>query len=69
MILFGVAYKKNVDHVRESPSTVLLEMFSDHGAEFSHSSLQVQVFPPMCQHSFDISAKPLMPDTLSAQDG
>jgi UDP-N-acetyl-D-glucosamine dehydrogenase len=68
VMVLGIAYKKNVDDMRESPSAVLLEMLRDAGAEFSYADPHVPFFPPMRQHQFDLSATPLTPETLAAQD-
>ena len=67
-MVLGIAYKKNVDDMRESPSAVLLEMLREAGAEFSYADPHVPFFPPMREHQFDLSATPLTPETLAAQD-
>jgi UDP-N-acetyl-D-glucosamine dehydrogenase len=68
VMVLGVSYKKNVDDMRESPSAVLLEKLRDHGAVFSYADPHVPLFPPMREHSFDLSATPLTPETLAATD-
>jgi UDP-N-acetyl-D-glucosamine dehydrogenase len=68
VMVLGIAYKKNVDDMRESPSVVLMEMLRDRGAELSYADPHVPVFRKMREHNFDLSATPLTPDMLSAQD-
>ena len=68
VMVMGIAYKKNVDDMRESPSVELMEMLRDRGADLSYADPHVPVFPKMREHCFDLSATPLTPDTLQAQD-
>lgn len=68
VLVLGIAYKKNVDDMRESPSAVLLEKLRDNGAVFSYADPHVPVFPPMRKHTFDLTATPLTPETLAATD-
>ncbi len=68
VMVLGIAYKKNVDDMRESPSAVLMEMLRDHGAEISYADPHVPVFPSMREHRFDLSATPVTPENLAAQD-
>ena len=68
VMVMGIAYKKNVDDTRELPSVLLMEMLRDRGADLSYADPHVPVFPKMREHRFDLSATPLTPDTLRAQD-
>jgi len=68
IMVLGIAYKKNVDDMRESPSVALMEMLRERGAALSYADPHVPVFPKMREHQFDLSATPLTPDVLSAQD-
>ena len=68
VMVMGIAYKKNVDDMRESPAVELMEMLRDRGADLSYADPHVPVFPKMREHCFDLSATPLTPDTLQAQD-
>ena len=68
VMVLGIAYKKNVDDMRESPSVELMEMLRDRGAQLTYADPHVPVFPPMREHHFDLVATPVTPDTLAAQD-
>ncbi|MBW4985712.1 nucleotide sugar dehydrogenase [Mameliella sp. CS4] len=68
IMVLGIAYKKNVADMRESPSVEIMEMIRDHGGELCYADPHVPVFPPMREHHFDMSATPLTPETLAAQD-
>ena len=51
ILLVGMAYKKNVDDMRESPSLVLTELLESEGAEVSYFDPYVPVIPPSREHS------------------
>jgi UDP-N-acetyl-D-glucosamine dehydrogenase len=67
--LLGVAYKKDVDDPRESPSFPLLEMLLQRGAELTYNDPHVPVLPPMRHHQLPpMSSSELTPEFLAAQD-
>ncbi|GGX92437.1 nucleotide sugar dehydrogenase [Vogesella alkaliphila] len=68
ILVLGIAYKKNVDDMRESPSVFLMEKLRDLGAEISYSDPHVPVFPKMREHHFELSSVPLSAETLAAYD-
>lgn len=68
ILVLGIAYKKNVDDMRESPSVELMERLRDQGAEISYSDPHIPVFPKMREHSFDLKSVPLTPEGLSSYD-
>ncbi|MCB1406844.1 MAG: nucleotide sugar dehydrogenase, partial [Rhodobacteraceae bacterium] len=59
VMVLGIAYKKNVDDMRESPSVEIMELLRDAGADLQYSDPHVPVFPKMREHSFNISSTPL----------
>jgi UDP-N-acetyl-D-glucosamine dehydrogenase len=68
VLVLGIAYKKNVDDMRESPSVEVMELIRDAGAEVMYSDPHVPVFPKMREHSFDLRSTPLSPAQLAAVD-
>jgi len=67
-LVLGIAYKKNVDDMRESPSVELMELLQQKGAEISYSDPHVPVFPKMRKHHFDLSSVPLTKETIAGYD-
>ncbi|MDF3515113.1 nucleotide sugar dehydrogenase [Sulfitobacter sp. M36] len=47
VLLVGVAYKKNVSDMRESPAMRLMQLFDEAGAEVAFVDPHVPVIPPM----------------------
>jgi UDP-N-acetyl-D-glucosamine dehydrogenase len=68
VLVLGIAYKKNVDDMRESPAVEIMERLRDLGADVAYSDPHVPVFPPMREHRFDLSSLPLDAATLAAFD-
>ena len=68
ILVLGIAYKKNVDDRRESPSMILMERLAAKGAEISYADPHVPRFLPMRKHDFDLESVPLTAETLAATD-
>ncbi len=49
-LALGIAYKRDVDDMRESPSVMVMEQLRDRGAHVDYSDPKVPVFPPMREH-------------------
>jgi UDP-N-acetyl-D-glucosamine dehydrogenase len=68
VLVLGIAYKKNVDDMRESPAAQIMEILAAKGAELAYSDPHVPVFPPMREHRFDLRSVPLDEAALRAAD-
>ena len=63
VLVLGIAYKKNVDDMRESPSVQLMELLRAKGANVSYSDPFFPIFPPMRKHQFKLESVPLSMNT------
>ena len=68
ILVLGIAYKKNVDDMRESPSVQIMELIRDKGGVLAYADPHVPVFPRMREHRFDLTAVTLTPETLAEFD-
>lgn len=68
ILVLGLAYKKNVDDTRESPSVELMELIQAKGAEVAYSDPHVPFFPAMREHHFDLQSTELTADVLAIFD-
>jgi UDP-N-acetyl-D-glucosamine dehydrogenase len=68
VLMLGIAYKKNVDDMRESPSVELMEIFESKGAQVHYHDTYVPVFPKMREHHFDLISVELNSETLNTYD-
>ena len=67
--MLGVAYKKDVDDPRESPSFRLMELLIDKGAIVSYNDPHIPVLPQMRHyHVPRLASEELTPEWLSLQD-
>jgi UDP-N-acetyl-D-glucosamine dehydrogenase len=68
VLVLGIAYKKNVDDMRESPAVELMELLVRRGASVEYHDPHVPVFPPMREHRFDLKSVALTAQGLAAYD-
>ncbi|CAI8832221.1 UDP-N-acetyl-D-glucosamine 6-dehydrogenase [Pseudomonas sp. IT-P12] len=68
ILVLGIAYKKNVDDMRESPSVEIMELIEAKGGVVAYSDPHVLVFPKMREHHFDLKSVPLTSESLSGFD-
>ena len=68
VLVLGIAYKKNVDDMRESPSVILMEKLRDLGALVAYSDPHVPVFPKLREHNFDLASQPFNAAALAEYD-
>lgn len=68
ILILGIAYKKHVDDMRESPSVLVMEIIREKGGVVHYSDPYVPVFPKMREHAFDLRSVPLSPETVSSYD-
>jgi UDP-N-acetyl-D-glucosamine dehydrogenase len=66
--VLGIAYKKDVEDMRESPSVELMEILRDKGAVVDYADPHVPVFPRMREHHFDLRSVELTPQRLASYD-
>lgn len=68
ILVLGIAYKKNVDDMRESPSVELMSLLQAKGAQIAYSDPHVPAFPKMRRYAFDLKSVELAPDVLADYD-
>jgi UDP-N-acetyl-D-glucosamine dehydrogenase len=69
ILVLGVAYKKDVDDMRESPALEIMKLLKERGAELSYSDPFVPRLYRMREYDFsNMSSTPLTPEVLSSAD-
>jgi UDP-N-acetyl-D-glucosamine dehydrogenase len=69
ILLLGVAYKKDVDDLRESPSLKLLELLRARGAELDYNDPYFPALHKMRHYDFsDMKSVELSPERLASYD-
>jgi UDP-N-acetyl-D-glucosamine dehydrogenase len=68
ILVLGIAYKKNIDDMRESPAVELMELLQEKGAEIAYSDPYLPKFPKMREHHFDLASVPVTAETIPTYD-
>lgn len=68
VLALGIAYKRDVDDMRESPSVFVMELLRDWGADVQYADPNVPVFPEMREHDFDLSSVEVTAESLQSYD-
>jgi UDP-N-acetyl-D-glucosamine dehydrogenase len=68
VLVLGIAYKKDVADMRESPSVELMELLREKGAVVDYSDPHVPVFPRLREHSFELASVTLTPESVASYD-
>lgn len=70
VLLMGLAYKPNIDDMRESPTFVLMDLFKKYGAEVSYYDPFIPVITPTREHAHWTGTKSIAFDekTVSSFD-
>ena len=70
ILVVGLAYKKNVDDIRESPALTIMEMLEARGARLEYHDPYVPMIPVTREHASLAGrrSRALLPDVLGAVD-
>lgn len=68
ILVLGIAYKKNVDDMRESPSVELMQLLANKGALVDYSDPFVPLFPAMRKYQFDLQSVELSQKVVQSYD-
>jgi UDP-N-acetyl-D-glucosamine dehydrogenase len=68
VLLLGVAYKRDLDDMRESPALRLMDLLRQKGVEVQYNDPYVPVLRRTRQYDFGLRSTPLSPEALSAVD-
>ncbi len=68
VLVLGIAYKKNIDDDRESPSMELITLLEELGAEVDYSDPHIPFFRPMRKYKFNMGSVELTPEAIASYD-
>ena len=68
ILVLGLAYKKNVDDTRESPSFRIIQMLKEMEANVEYSDPYLSVTPQTRKYQFDLKSVALTPRTIASFD-
>ena len=68
ILVLGVAYKRDIDDDRESPSYAIMQLLSDRGAEVSYNDPHIPRLRPVRKHRFEMASAELSEERLAEMD-
>ena len=68
VLVLGVAYKKNIDDMRESPALEIFDLLRKRGAHISYNDPLILKLPMTRKHRINMKSQPLTEKLLAAQD-
>jgi UDP-N-acetyl-D-glucosamine dehydrogenase len=68
VLILGLAYKKDIDDVRESPSIELIELLKEKGAKVDYNDPYIPMTHKMREHNLKMKSKPLSAKVLRGYD-
>ena len=68
ILILGLAYKPDIDDIRESPSLKLIKIFKDEGAEVSYNDPFIPKIPTTRRYNFELRSVKLTPKTIGQFD-
>jgi UDP-N-acetyl-D-glucosamine dehydrogenase len=68
VLVLGIAYKKDIDDARESPSLRIMELLQERGAQVEYNDPYFPHLPKMRKNDFGLRSVELTPETLANYD-
>ena len=68
VLILGVAYKKNIDDMRESPALKIIDALRAQGANIAYSDPHVPRLNKLRDYRFDLQSQPLTAERLASSD-
>jgi len=67
-LVVGVAYKKDIDDLRESPALRVMELLAERGAHVAYHDPYIASLPKTRRHNLQLSSQPLTAERLKSAD-
>ena len=68
VLVVGIAYKPDVDDVRETPAAAIIDDLHARGAVVAYHDPHVSEFPTMRKHDIDLTSVPITADSIAKYD-
>jgi len=68
VLILGIAYKKNVDDMRESPASLIMKYLEQNGVKFDYSDPFIPSFPELRNFDFNLKSIDLSPSLIASYD-
>lgn len=68
VLIIGLAYKPDIDDIRESPAAEIITLLGAKGASISYHDPHIATFPRMRKYQHELTSIPLSKESLAAAD-
>jgi UDP-N-acetyl-D-glucosamine dehydrogenase len=68
VLILGVAYKRDIDDLRESPALKIMSILQKEGAKIAYHDPHIPKIAKTREYDFHLSSVPLTPQTLATHD-
>ncbi|UCD29961.1 MAG: nucleotide sugar dehydrogenase [Planctomycetota bacterium] len=68
ILVLGLAYKKDIDDIRESPSIELIELLQEHGAKVDYNDPYIPTTHKQREHDLRMKSVPVTPASIKRYD-
>ncbi len=68
VLVMGIAYKKNIDDMRESPAVEIMQQLANLSITIAYSDPYVPTFPRMRHYQFNLQSLPASIENIAAHD-
>ena len=68
ILVLGIAYKKDIDDMRESPALEIIELLKEKGARVSYNDPFIPRMPKLRRHELNLKSAPLAKKIFKAMD-
>jgi UDP-N-acetyl-D-glucosamine dehydrogenase len=68
ILILGIAYKRDIDDMRESPALEVIELLREKGAKISYNDPYIPRIPKVRKHELDLKSTPLTAKFLKSMD-
>jgi len=68
ILILGIAYKRDIDDMRESPALEVIELLREKGAKISYNDPYIPRIPKVRKHDLDLKSTPLTAKFLKSVD-
>jgi UDP-N-acetyl-D-glucosamine dehydrogenase len=68
ILVMGIAYKPNIDDIRESPAAEVITLLREHGALVTYHDPHVPTFPRMRNYDIALESQPLTEQAIADAD-
>ena len=68
ILILGIAYKKNIDDIRQSPAIRIIKLLEAKGGRIGYSDPYIPIFPIISEHHSDLTSVVVSSSSIASYD-